>query len=291
MLTRPAMRSRPADALRETGIILRDDLLTALRSFLGIAALVLYAAMNLAVALPYLKISALLEGKLAEQETTARVAMAVGGKAAWLKLFQFLADDDAQAAQAMLDVPLQAIFIFTMAAFFVPLVSIIVSHDIIAEDLRSGHIRFLSVRCRRGSLVVGRLLARSALMAAVIVIVGVGTFCLMAVRGDGLPHGAWLHFARYTALLAGMAPCYVGLAGLISTLVRSPFVALVLSLSALFGLVILGFASDQLGWIAPSYHKGLLYAPGTWPRGIAAYLAFAGGFGALAWLRLKTRDL
>ena len=186
--------------------------------------------------------------------------------------------------------PLQAVFVFMTAAFFAPVVAILVAHDQIADDLRTGHLRFLAVRCRRGSLLVGRMVSRTLLMAGVVLIVGAGDYVLMANRGEGLPPGAWRHFLRYAWLLVAMLPCWVAVAALASASVRSPLAALLLGLTLLFGLALLG-ASSQVGWLSPVSYKRLLYSPATWPSGVAAYLGFAGVFGALAWARLRTRDL
>lgn len=282
------MPSRALDSLREVVVVCRDDLLASLRSFVGLGALLLYLAMNLAVAVPYLALAESVQAKLAASDTGTRLAIGAASQSAWAPLFEWVTGD-AAAAEAMLAVPLQAVFVFMCAAFFAPLVCVLVAHDQPAADLASGHIRYLAVRCRRGSLLFGRMLSRSLLMAGVVLLVTAGDYALMAGRGEGLPPGAWVHFLRYGLLLVALVPCWIAVASLASSLVRSTPAALLLGVGALFGLALLG--ATRVGYLSPTWYKHLLYSPATWPNGVLGYLGFAALFSALAWLRLRTRDL
>ncbi len=282
-------RSRAVDVLREVAVVCRDDLLASLRSFVGVGALLLYLLMNLVAAFSYLALARLLQAQVSEAAPHARAAMDRMGNELWAPLYKGLTGDPV-AAQAMADVPLQAVVVFATAASFAPLVCILIAHDQLAGDLASGHIRYLAVRCRRGALLLGRLAARTLLMGAVVLVVVAGDYLLLATRGPGLPDGAWRHFVRYGLLVVGLLPCWVAVAGLASSLVRSTPAALILGLLLLFGVWLLDF-SDTVGFLSPMHYKPLLYSPATWHEGLGAYAGFAAGFTALAWLRLRTRDL
>jgi len=282
------MLPRALDALREIAVVARDDLLASLRSFVGVGALLLYLAMNLAAGALYFRLASLLQDKLSDASVGERLALGAASQALWAPLYEWLTGD-AEAATAMLEVPVQAVFVFMCAAFFAPVVCILIAHDQIATDLGNGHIRFLAVRCRRVSLLLGRMLSRTLLMATVVLLVAAGDFALMAGQGGGLPPGAWVHFLRYALLLVALVPCWIAVAGVASSLVRSTPAALILGLLALFGLTLLGIS--RLGFLSPTFFKHLLYSPATWPQGVLAYLGFAAVFTALAWLRLRTRDL
>ena len=282
-------RSRALDALREVAVVCRDDLSASLRSFLGVGALALYLVMNLIAAFSYLALARFIRGQVEGASPHASAAWSKMGSQVWQPLYEKLTGS-LEAAQAMADVPLQAVVVFATAATFAPLVNILVAHDVVAGDLATGHIRFLAVRCRRGSLLLGRLASRTLLMAAVVLAVVAGDYLLMTYRGDGLPPGAWRHFFRYALLVVGLLPCWVAVAALASSLVRSTPAALMLGLLLLFGLWLVGF-SDTVGFLSPMHYKPWLYSPATWHRGLAAYAGFTLAFGGLAWLRLMTRDL
>lgn len=277
------------EAAREALVVARDDLRASVRSLLAVSALALYALLNLAVAGPGLRLADSLRDRFADVSGTDAAMMAVATRMAWQGFYTFLTGSDVAAA-AMLDVPWQAVFTFWAAALFAPAVCVLAAYDCVALDLQSGRMRFLVVRTRRASLVVGRWAARSALVAVVVALVTAAAFGLVATRDEGLPAGAWRHFVRYGALALATAPCWVAVATLASTLASTARGALMLALLLLLGLSI-GGLTDSLGPLTPGAYKALLYSPATWPRGVAAYAAFAGAALLLAVLRLARRDI
>ncbi len=283
------MGHRFAQAGREVLVVARDDVTAALRSMLALGALLLYVGMNLAVAVPSLAVAGMLREQFAERSGAEQAVVDAASKVAWLGLYKFLTGADAAAA-AMGDIPVQAVLTFWAAALFAPLLCLLVSYDAAAADVQSGRIRFLAVRCRRSSLIVGRWLARSALAATVVIVVTLAVYALMLVRGEQLPADGWRHFLRYGLMAASVVPCWVGVAILASTLASTARGSLMLSLIGMVGLAIAG-ATETLGQGSPTFYKAFLYAPSTWPTGVAAYAGFACVFVALAVLRLSRRDI
>ena len=283
------MGHRFTQAGREVLVVARDDAAAALRSMLGLGALLLYVGMNLAVAVPSLAVAGMLRTQFADRSGAEQAVVDAASKVAWLGLYKFLTGSDA-AATAMIDIPVQAVLTFWAAALFAPLLCLLVAYDIAATDVQSGRIRFLAVRCRRSSLVVGRWLARSGLAASVVVVVTLAVYALMVARGEALPHDAWRHFLWYGLMAAAVVPCWVGLAAFASTVASTARGALMLSLLGMVALAIAG-ATKTLGQGSPTFYKAYLYAPSTWPTGVAAYAAFACLFVALAALRLTRRDI
>lgn len=283
------MGTRFAQAGREVLVVARDDAAAALRSLLALGALALYVGMNLAVAVPSLAVARMLRGRFAEGSGVEQAVVEATSKVAWLSLYKFLTGSDA-AATAMIDIPVQAVLTFWTAALFAPLLCLLVAYDCTAADVQSGRIRFLTVRCRRSSLVIGRWLSRTCLAGAVVLVVTLGVYVLMLARGETLPPDAWRHFLRYGLMAAAITPCWIGVAALASTVASTARGALMLSLLGMVGLTIAG-ATETLGQASPTFYKAFLYAPSTWATGVAAYAGFAALFVALAALRLTRRDI
>lgn len=283
------MQDRFAQAVREVLVVAKDDVTSALRSLLALGALALYVGMNLAVAVPSLAVAGMLREQFAERSGTEQAVMGAASKVAWLGLYKFLTGAEA-AAQTMAEIPVQAVLTFWAAALFAPLLCLLIGYDAAAADVQSGRIRFLTVRCRRSSLVIGRWLARTLLAGGVVVVVTLGVYALMVARGEALPAGAWRHFLRYGLMAAAVTPCWIAIATFASTVASTARGALMLSLLVMLGLAIAG-ATESLGQASPTFYKAFLYAPSTWPIGVAAYAAFSCLFLALATLRLARRDI
>ncbi len=277
-------------SLRETFVYLRDDLQQQLKSPRALVLLLSYVLLELAMTLPYLGLAKLAAEQLTKKNPQAKVAIDLAGGSVWARAFTELTGS-AEEGLAMSQIPLPALYTFTLAALFLPLLVMLLSSDSVADDLRSGHIRYLSLRSSRGSLLWGRTLARTLLLSATVLLGTLGCYGLFWWKLDDLAPDAFGHFLRFGLLLAAMVPTYSTLAALCSTLVRSSFFALLLGIFVLLFLGVLDLASSTAGVITPNHFKLLLYSPLRWEQGLAAYLGFAALYGALAHLRLVTRDI
>ena len=280
----------PLRTLKETLTAFRDDLGQELRSPRAWVLLLSYLLFNLMMVLPYVGISNLFTKWLAQKQPMAKMALDSTQVSLWARAFTELTGS-VQEGLAMAQIPLPALYAFTVASLFVPFLAMLTSSDIIAEDLRSGHIRYLALRVSRASLLWGRLLSRTTLLAITVFAGAMGAYLLFIWKLEGLPEGAFFHFLRFGLLLVALVPTYVALAALCSTLVKSPFFALLLGIFLLLAFGVVDLASDVLGTVTPNHYKLLLYSPGRWWMGLLALVGFGGGYAALAWLRLRTRDL
>jgi len=279
-------------AVHELLVVFKDDLRQGLTSPLTLFLAVSYLLFSLLITLPYVALSRLLMEKLATEPggASAAAALQVAGTTMWSQAFTQLTGSPEEGL-ALASVPLPALYTFFFASFIVPLLAVLLSSDLVADDLRTGHMRYLTLRCGRETLLGGRLLSRCLLLAAT-TLLGTGiSFALFAVRLTALSPSAYVHFLRYGLFLAGSAVVYAALAALCSTLVRSAFFALVLGIFLLLIFGVVDMASDVLGWATPNAYKLLLFSPNRWPQGLAAYLGFATLYAGAAWLRLRTRDL
>jgi len=280
----------PVRELRETLVYFKDDLLQQLRSVRALLLLVSYLLFNLVMTLPYLGIAKLIMEQLRKQNPQAAVALHMAENTLWAQAFAKLTGSPEEGA-AMAAIPLPALYTFTLAAFFVPVVVMLTASDVVADDLRSGHIRYLSLRSSRASMLWGRLGSRIALLSTTVLAATMGCFMLFWWKLEGLPPESLAHFLRFGLLLAAMVPTYAALAALCSTLVKSSFFALLLGIFLLLVFGVTDLASEVVGVVTPNHYKLLLYSPTRWWMGLSAYLGFGVAFAALAYLRLRTRDV
>lgn len=275
-------------AFRETLTAFKDDLRQQLTSAYSLILLGVYLLFNLMMTVPYVFLAKKAGEGLARSGSGASITLNLGKHEGLTQLF--LRDTaDPVEAMAMANMPASALYTFLVAALAVLLLAALFNADMLAEDLRTGHIRYLALRCGRGSLLAGRTLSRALLLGATVLATTMASFLVYQWKLADLPLGSLVHFLRLGGLLAAMAAAATGLAALCSTLVRSPMLAVVLTLLAVLGLAIAG-RSDAVSWATP-IHYLLHFGPSRLPLGILAYLAFGVAFGAMAWLRLHTRDL
>lgn len=280
----------PVRELRETLVYFKDDLLQQLRSVKALLLLVSYLLFNLVMTLPYLGISKLITEQLLGQSPQTAVALHMGQATLWAQAFAKLTGSVEEGA-AMAAIPLPALYTFTLAAFFVPVLVVLTTSDIVADALRTGHIRYLTLRSSRASMLWGRLASRISLLAVTVLVATQGCFLLFWWKLEGLPPESLGHFVRFGLLLAATVPTYAGLAALCSSLVKSSFFALLLGIFLLLVFGVTDLASDIVGVVTPNHYKLLLYSPTRWWIGVLAYGGFAALFSGLAYLRLRTRDV
>lgn len=197
----------------------------------------------------------------------------------------------AEEGMAFATLPLPALYTFMMAMLFVPLLAVLLTSDLVADDLRTGHIRYLSLRCGRSSLLFGRLLSRALLLGTTVLGGTAISFSIFLAKQRDLAPDAYVHFLRYGLLLVVISLTSAALAAFCSTLVRSAFFALVLGIFGTLLLGVVSIASEWLTYATPGHYLPLLISPLRWPMGLAAFTGFAVLFSAAAWLRLRTRDL
>ncbi len=278
------MQSRTA---REILTYLTDDLvhqLSTVRTWLVVGAYVLF---NLLMTLPYVSLSNFVMRKLAEEQG-ATMLVHGAGDALWVQAFTKLTGDPVEGA-AMASIPMPAMYVFTIAAAFVPLLALLMTSDLVAEELHTGHIRYLTLRSARSSLLFGKLLSRMAILAVTVLLVALGCFLVFHLELEDMDPGAFPYFLRFGFILVALVPVWAGLAALCSTMVKGPFIALLLGIFSWMALGVLD--STALGALSPGHYKLLLYSPNRWWHGVLAVEVFAMAFMALAWLRLRTRDL
>lgn len=256
----------PASSGRQVAAVIKDDLRQGVNSPRTLLVLGSYLLFSVLLPLPYVVFGGLVGGPAVGEASGAGEGLALAS------------------------VPLPALYSAYVASLCVPVLAALVACDLLADDLRTGHVRYLSPRCGRAALLWGRLASRALMLTVTVLLGALASYLLFALRTQ-LPAGAAGHFGRYGLLLAAIGTSYVALTALLSTMAGSSLSALVASVLAGLALGLVDLTSSTLGWATPNHYKSMLLSADRWPSGLAGYAGFALACGVAAWLRLRTRDL
>lgn len=149
--------------------------------------------------------------------------------------------DDAALQDSLSELPVDLLVAYKLTLYFLPFFIALMGFDQVAGDVGTKSMRYLVVRARRGSILLGKLLAQATLLAALLVASVVAMvvvakllnadFGVLAALGWGL---------KLIASALVMASAYLALTALCSAVARQGAVALVMNL---IGLVVLWFTA------------------------------------------------
>ncbi len=228
------------------------------------------------------------------------------------------AEDDAALAEMLLALPFMLLIVYKLTLIFLPLFITLMGFDQISGEISTKSIRYLAVRVRRSSLVVGKFLAQTSVLAlltfvTVLMMVAVALF----VDPDFKLGTATLTFLKLWVVSLVFSLAYMGLSSMCSSMFKQPAVSLVLNFIILFviwavalignffqvpGQAVSGMSlSSYKTESAAAYVRYLSvwnYSPDLihpkWERfgaAGAAHVGFALIFLAASYLVLRTRDV
>jgi ABC-type transport system involved in multi-copper enzyme maturation permease subunit len=229
------------DDLSEIGAIWRGETRRALKSgrvlvllilfvlFVGLA-LTIVGGINHQLNAKFEQLSA--AGADSPEVRAAAKEQLAAGKKDFLKTF--ITDD-----QAMLDslaaLPLVLLVVFKLTLRFLPLFIALMGFDQLAGEVGPKSVRYLVVRVRRSSIILGKLLSQATLFGLLLIIC---TVLMVLVSKILNPEFAAADVALWTGKLVlssfTLSVAYLALTALFSALVRQGSVALVLNVIALF---------------------------------------------------------
>jgi len=280
--------------LRQTWLVARFDLGTALRTRRALAAVLLYTLVALGTGAVTVWIDLELGRHFETVRATTDLASAASDKVPSLEeALSFFLGGDVDMARHLLDLPLVVAGFFWVTLTFMPFLVALVSFDIVNSEVRNRSARFVLLRCPRFALLAGKMTSHGILFLAVTVLSNAALFIYAWYRLPDFPAArAGLLLMQYWAVAVVFGFCYLSLAALVSSLVDSGGLAMVALFIALIALSILSL-SDQAGFLSPSFYKLGLWSPRF--LDVAGSLGAFTGFGAvflgLTWLRVWRRDL
>ncbi len=161
---------------------------------------------------------------------------------------------------------------------FAPLLVVLVAGNRIADELRSGSVRYAIVRCTRGEWTLGKYLGQALMIACALAVSSVGAWCVAVCRLSGVEVGALLPSILGWGLRAWIySLAWLGVTLGVSHLTRSGSRATALGILAIVGFSIfpgiLGLCVKWLEWpwlenfdlLVPSAAKGYLWRRGVVP--------------------------
>jgi ABC-2 type transport system permease protein len=156
----------------------------------------------------------------------------------------FFADDESMT-EALLVIPLVLLVVFKMSLFFVPLFAGIMGFDQISGEVGPRSIRYLTVRSRRSSVMFGKFLAQTTILAGLMLIVD-AALCLYALFSEADFSGSQmlLTLARFWLSAVVFSLAYLALTSFSSAIFRQPAVSLVFNIIALFGIWLVAFIGE-----------------------------------------------
>ncbi|MFS8072030.1 MAG: ABC transporter permease [Byssovorax sp.] len=208
--------------------------------------------------------------------------------------------DEATAKYLSTCPPALYLFLFKGALFFLPALVVLIGFDQIAGEIQHRSIRYLAGRARRSALVAGKAIGVWGVIATMTLVLNITVWTVMLVEGK-YPAGLVLSWGlRIWIFTVASAAAYVGLTTLVSSLFRTPIVALFAGVATLFVLwlacSLFGIfdATQVATWAFPStYESRLLVSPDPLRvvGGVAALIAWGAVMVAGAAAIVSRRDI
>jgi ABC-2 type transport system permease protein len=293
------------DGLKEIAVIWSSETRRAVRSGRVVVLLGLYSMFSILVLL--------IVGAIANairDQVTARLAETGNGEAAATAIsaemkksfIGALAGNDAGMMEALSQVPLVVLIVFKVTLFFLPAYIALMGFDQISGEVGPRSIRYLTVRARRSSLLMGKFLVQATLLVGLVLLIDLGIFIYAAFTNPDFTLAALaVNLVKFWLAAIVFSLAYIALTTLCSSLFRLPAVSLIVNFIMLFVFwlmdVVGGATADRGGaflrYLSPSYYSSDLLHPRLTEFGVsgAAYAAFAMVFLGLSYAVLRMRDL
>jgi ABC-2 type transport system permease protein len=283
----------------ELWTVTRAELRRTVRSARALLLLLIYGTFTVLAGLVVAALTRGIEQQLdptgAVQARSSLLALLVGG--------------DEGAFRALSGLPLLVPLVFRLTLVFLPLYVALLGFDQLSSEVGSRSVRYLVVRSRRSSIVLGKFAAQALVLAALVGVVVGGLFLAAGLRADIADPPAYAAVAaRFWAAGTSLALAYLALTTLASGITSTPAGSLFTNLGfllAFWALDLVGSRgeiqhrmtgqaswSEPLKWLSPSaYTSGLLGPSSATLTSMVAYTCFAAVFLAGAWAIFRVRDV
>ncbi len=294
------------NGLREIAVIWSAETRRAVRSGRAVVLLGLYSMFSALVLLVVGSIANAIRQRVEERIAEAGADAAASAQVAeeMKKSFLgFLAQNDTAMAEALAQVPLVVLVVFKLTLFFLPAYVALMGFDQISGEVGPRSIRYLTVRARRSSLLLGKFLTQASLLLGLVLIIDLAIFIYAKATNPDFTLGAMgLGLLKYWLAAIVFSLAYLALTTFCSAIFRGPAVSLVFN----FILLLTFWLMDTVGryfegqnpleyvrFLTPSYYSANLLHPDVAKFGISglAYVAFAALFLGGAYAVLRARDL
>lgn len=254
----PAPHSRYGQGMlsaREVGLVAQREILRNLRSTKGIAMFALFFLGGLLPAVVRLML------RKVAADTPDEVVRAT------FEAYLSKRYESEAIAKHLAGAPPIVYFLFEGTLMFLPLLVLAVGFDQIAGEIQHRTIRYSAGRATRTSIVAGKALGIWAVIAVMIGVLHL-TVWIVALAQGGQPPAAVVSWGGRLLLFSVFsAGAYVGFASLMSSIFKTPIVALFVGAGTGFAIWllngILGYfpSTERITWIFPNPYERLLIEP------------------------------
>lgn len=226
--------------------------------------------------------------------------------------------DDQELGETLKKIPLVLLLVFKLTTIFLPLFIALMGFDQISAEIGPRSIRYLVIRARRSSIVVGKVLSQASLLALLTLLCVIAMCVVGKVVDPDFTVGAmFASMLKFWLIAVIFSTAYLALTSACSAAFRVPPISLAINLIALFVIWFVGLVGAtfrppgevadtfSLSSIKPEsylayvkygsiwHYSGDLLSP-DWARlaiACAAHLGFAGLLMGTAYILLRARDV
>ena len=189
---------------------------------------------------------------------------------------------DLDTAKHLAAAPEVLFAVLMLTIWLTPLVISMLGYDTVSSDVQYRSIRYWTVRSRRWSYFLGKFAGLFCTVSAITFAMHLLIWCVCIARGEANAGETFAWGFRFWATTLPMSAAWCAVATFVSSLFRVPIVALLVTMTAFFGLWlvwIIGMAAhaEALTYVYPNYYDKFLLSPHIWRAlaGVGGCLAIA----------------
>ncbi len=244
--------------LSEIRYVAQRELAKSFRSAKGIVLLVLSMLGGTGATLLLVKAQELKREKLAGVDPEA---LSRAREEAATQVF-----GDPQTGQSLAAAPEVLLVVLLLTIWLTPLVISLLGFDSVASDLQHKGVRYWSLRTRRASYFIGKWAGVWLTVSAMTLTMHAIIWVVCILRGEAPASTALGWGVRFWLVTVPISAAWCALSTLVSSLFRTPIVALLVTFSVFFALWLLWMIgqvshTEALMYAYPNYYDALLIHP------------------------------
>jgi ABC-type transport system involved in multi-copper enzyme maturation permease subunit len=190
---------------------------------------------------------------------------------------------DPVTGKSLADAPEVLVAVLLLTIWLTPMVISLLGFDSVAGDLQHKAVRYWTLRTRRWSYFVGKWAGVWATVSMMTLSMHALIWILCIVRGEAPAASALGWGIRFWLITLPMSAAWCGIATFVSSLFRSPIIALLVTFAGFFGLWLFWMVgqvthAEALQYVYPNFYDALLIHPhvNRSMTGLAACLGMVG---------------
>ncbi len=173
---------------------------------------------------------------------------------------------DPATGKSLADAPEVLIAVFLLTIWITPLVISLLSFDSVAGDLQHKAVRYWTLRTRRASYFIGKWAGVFATISTMTFAVHALIWVVCIARGEAPAATALGWGIRFWLLTLPMSAAWCGIATLVSSLFKSPIIALLVTFATFFVLFMFWLIggvthANALMYVYPNFYEDMLVNP------------------------------